>query len=193
MAILSFSIDDELKRELDVFCEKIGMDITNVFTIYAKRIVAEQRIPFDIFANVNSARTVPVVERSVAPVRIKVRVYNNTDIDSAVLSFVNFVLDNYGEDHIVSTAEIKEWCEQNCDTNPSSIIPTDYCYNRTNNGINQDGRVARPKFLEFVGRGRFRVLGKNYPYTGDMYARPRGYDEDIVVGHWKNGKFYTNG
>lgn len=189
MINVSFNIDDELKRELDAFCEKIGMDITNVFTIYAKRIVAEQRIPFDIFATVNSAKSVYPVERNVVSMRNK-KVYSSTDIDGAMTGFVNYVLDNLGADYIATTAEIKEWCEQNCDTNPASIIPSDYCYNRTNNGLNKEGRVYRPQLLEFVGRGRFRVLGKNYPYTGDMYARPRGYDEDIVVGHWENGKFF---
>jgi hypothetical protein len=38
-----------------------------------------------------------------------------------------------------------------------------------------------------LGRGKYKVLGENYPYTGFIYHRPKGKKVDEIVGEWKNG------
>ena len=66
-------------------------------------------------------------------------------------------------------------------TNPSSIIPSDYCYNRTNKG------AADKPLFEWLDDGQYRYLGEGYPYTGAVYSRPQGSGVDTVVGHWQEG------
>ncbi len=50
------------------------------------------------------------------------------------------------------------------ETNRSSIIPSDYCYNITNKGIPFDNHL-----FEHIEIGRYKVLGPNYKYNGDIY------------------------
>lgn len=53
MAQTSFSIrmDEDLKKEFSLLCDSIGMTMTTAFCVFAKKAVAEQRIPFDVTAN----------------------------------------------------------------------------------------------------------------------------------------------
>jgi DNA-damage-inducible protein J len=48
MAVVSVRLDDKTKRQLDDFCETIGLNTSSVFKMVAKKITREQRIPFDI-------------------------------------------------------------------------------------------------------------------------------------------------
>lgn len=46
--ILSIRMDKDLKRELGQFCEKVGLSISSVINMYARKVVDEQKIPFEI-------------------------------------------------------------------------------------------------------------------------------------------------
>lgn len=46
--ILSIRMDKDLKRELGQFCEKVGLSISSLINMYARKVVDEQRIPFEI-------------------------------------------------------------------------------------------------------------------------------------------------
>ena len=50
MAQATFSIrmDTELKKQLDELCADFGMSTSTIFTIFAKKVVRERRIPFEI-------------------------------------------------------------------------------------------------------------------------------------------------
>lgn len=74
--------------------------------------------------------------------------------------------------------------------NPSSIIPSDYCYNRINNGINFEKYLH---IFEYIDRSTYRYLGENYPFNGRIYHKPKGGNE-ILIGEWSNGeiKFDSN-
>lgn len=61
-------------------------------------------------------------------------------------------------------------------TNPTSVIPSDYCYNITNKGI-----PFKTHLFEFLGAGDYKCLGKNYPYSGDILWKGE------KVGEWENG------
>jgi hypothetical protein len=63
-----------------------------------------------------------------------------------------------------------------CGCKPGSVLPADRCYNRTNNGIPWKNS---PVFI-CEGRGLFRHVGPNYPYTGPVYHKPTGEPERIV-------------
>ena len=82
------------------------------------------------------------------------------------------------------TQEIRDLCWEKYRTNRTSVIPSDYCYNRTNEGITNEHR-----FLLYLQRGLYRYVGKDYPYNGPVYAKRRGEKEDIVVGNCRKGVF----
>ena len=66
-----------------------------------------------------------------------------------------------------------------------SILITDYCYNRYNNGL---GSFDGPHLFERLSSSRYRVLGENYPFTGPVYHKPQG-EKERIVGYWENGVF----
>lgn len=46
-ATLSVRMDPELKQDFDRVCDELGMSMTTAVTMLAKKMVREQRIPFD--------------------------------------------------------------------------------------------------------------------------------------------------
>ncbi len=49
-ATINLRIDADLKKELDSILHEMGMNITTAFTIFAKKVARERRIPFEITA-----------------------------------------------------------------------------------------------------------------------------------------------
>lgn len=47
-AVVNFRIDKKLKKQMEILCDKLGMSMTAAFTIFAKKMTNEQRIPFDV-------------------------------------------------------------------------------------------------------------------------------------------------
>ena len=79
-----------------------------------------------------------------------------------------------------STQELKKQISEKYHMNEGSVIPSDYCYNLVNDGINPD---QKPMLLEYLERGRYRCWGLNYPLNN----RPV-YHKNQVVGTCENGK-----
>ncbi|MCF0122336.1 MAG: type II toxin-antitoxin system RelB/DinJ family antitoxin [Lachnospiraceae bacterium] len=54
MAQATFSVrmDEGLKRQFDALCAEFGMNATTAFNVFAKAVVRERRIPFEIQAAV---------------------------------------------------------------------------------------------------------------------------------------------
>ena len=50
-ATISIRIDKQLKNEFDTICDNFGMNISTAFTIFAKKVVSERKIPFEITEN----------------------------------------------------------------------------------------------------------------------------------------------
>ncbi|MEW6185006.1 MAG: hypothetical protein AB1585_04610 [Thermodesulfobacteriota bacterium] len=85
---------------------------------------------------------------------------------------------------ILSAFEIKSLVEKRYGSNVSSVIPSDYCYNRINVGID----FKRHIFI-YMGGGNFKYVGEKFQYSGKIFFRPKGGDER-AVGEWDNGKYY---
>lgn len=47
-ALVNFRMDVAMKTELEKLCQELGMNMTTAFTIFAKKMIREQRIPFDV-------------------------------------------------------------------------------------------------------------------------------------------------
>ena len=61
------------------------------------------------------------------------------------------------------------------------IIPSDYCYNRVNNGIDIKKNIADHRCLfEYLGYNRYKYIGIGKSYSGNLYPKPQGEAERIV-------------
>jgi hypothetical protein len=87
---------------------------------------------------------------------------------------------------VFTTAEIKTLCHNIYGLNKTSVIPSDYCYNRTNNGINTNKNI-----LIYLGSGEYKYVGKSYNYEGWVFHREKSTKEDKIVGQWKSGVYIT--
>lgn len=47
-AVVNFRLDSDIKNTLEKFCDDVGLTISSLFTIFAKRVAREHRIPFEI-------------------------------------------------------------------------------------------------------------------------------------------------
>ena len=47
---INIRMDEDLKKQFDAFCSDIGMNMTTAFCVFAKTVVRERRIPFEISA-----------------------------------------------------------------------------------------------------------------------------------------------
>ena len=45
---ISIRMDDEMKRDFDRVCNELGINMTVGITILAKKMIREQRIPFEV-------------------------------------------------------------------------------------------------------------------------------------------------
>jgi DNA-damage-inducible protein J len=46
--LVNIRMDEDLKKSMEKTCRTLGMNITTAFTIFAKKVSREQRIPFDV-------------------------------------------------------------------------------------------------------------------------------------------------
>jgi len=46
--LVNIRMDEELKKSVERTCQALGMNMTTAFTIFAKKMSREQRIPFEV-------------------------------------------------------------------------------------------------------------------------------------------------
>lgn len=49
--LVNFRMDSELKKNMEIICDGIGMNLSTAFTIFAKRFVREHGMPFSVDAD----------------------------------------------------------------------------------------------------------------------------------------------
>lgn len=47
-AMVNFRMDEELKKSMEETCKDLGLSMTTAFTIFAKKVIREKRIPFEV-------------------------------------------------------------------------------------------------------------------------------------------------
>ena len=93
---------------------------------------------------------------------------------------IELLKDRKGE--IVTSIEVKNELKNKYGTNPSSILLSDFCYNRYNNGIEFN------KFLfRYISRSTYEYLGEKDLFTGLIYHKPFKHKDENIVGEWRNG------
>ncbi len=48
---VNFRMDADLKKSMEAVCEEMGLTMTAAFTIFAKKVSREKRIPFEVNAD----------------------------------------------------------------------------------------------------------------------------------------------
>lgn len=54
---INISMDSDLKQQFELFCEDMGMTMSTAFNIYARKVVREYRIPFEIGGEIPNLET----------------------------------------------------------------------------------------------------------------------------------------
>ena len=62
---VNIRMDEELKKQFDAFCSDVGMNMTTAFCIFAKTVVRERRIPFEIKADEPNEATYLAMDKTV--------------------------------------------------------------------------------------------------------------------------------
>ena len=104
-------------------------------------------------------------------------------INEKIEAAADDLIERFGVGHLVERKELLSLLQDTYQVKESSAMPSDYCYNRVNNGIS----LTKPTLFEYIGPGRYRCLGAGYPYNGPIYHRPSGAAGDIVIGFCKDG------
>ena len=63
---VNIRMDETTKRQFDAFCDEIGISVSAAFNLFAKTVVREQRIPFEITTEIPNQRTLAAIEAAEA-------------------------------------------------------------------------------------------------------------------------------
>ena len=78
---INIRMDEDLKHDFDTLCNALGLTMTAAFNVFAKTVVRQQRIPFEITMNTPNAETIAAIEE-VQQMKQKTsqgKVYKNVD------------------------------------------------------------------------------------------------------------------
>lgn len=91
------------------------------------------------------------------------------------------VLENR-KNEVLSRSELVALLQHKFRIKPERVIPSNYCYNRTNDGIKFNLHL-----FHYNSKNEYVYLGQDYPYCGFIYKRKKGTNTDVVVGDWIHG------
>lgn len=111
-------------------------------------------------------------------------------IKDKVSEVINEYVRYNGTNHIMTEDEIRELVAKKYDINKGSFQLTDYCYNLYNDGLRSNFELVYRMFQQIETKV-YRILGSDYPYTGEVYHTSQDKDTR-VEGVWIKGKFYKN-
>lgn len=59
---VSFRMDEDLKRNMEKVCAEMGLSMTTAFTIFAKKVVRDRCIPFEVSAFTPKEETIQAIQ-----------------------------------------------------------------------------------------------------------------------------------
>jgi DNA-damage-inducible protein J len=59
---INIRMDADLKREFDELCDDLGLTMTAAFNVFAKTMVRQQRIPFEVSMDIPNADTIEAIK-----------------------------------------------------------------------------------------------------------------------------------
>ena len=75
---ISVRIDDNLKKQFDNLCDELGLTMSTLITVFIKKTVREQGVPFAISLNDYNHNTQRVIEDTEKGIGLS-KVYDNVD------------------------------------------------------------------------------------------------------------------
>ena len=80
-ATINIRMDAELKEQFDLFCRQVGLSTSAAFNIFAKTVVREQRIPFEIGLKEPNSETIEAVKeiKDFKEKKTNLKAYTNVD------------------------------------------------------------------------------------------------------------------
>ena len=61
---VSIRMDENLKKQFDGLCNELGLNMTTAINIFAKTMVRQHRIPFEISLDTPNAETIAAMEEA---------------------------------------------------------------------------------------------------------------------------------
>ncbi len=49
--MINFRMDEDLKTQMEEVCKEMGISMSAAFTMFAKKVIRERRIPFEVSAD----------------------------------------------------------------------------------------------------------------------------------------------
>lgn len=59
---VNIRMDENLKQQFDRLCTELGLNMSTAFNIFARTMVRQQRIPFEVSLDVPNAETLAAIE-----------------------------------------------------------------------------------------------------------------------------------
>lgn len=67
---VNFKLDYDVKKSMEKACSDMGLSMSAAFTIFAKKVVRERRIPFEVSADpFYSAENIAMLEKRIADLK----------------------------------------------------------------------------------------------------------------------------
>ncbi len=145
-----------------------------------------------ITANISKKKNISFIKKSTIDEIQNIDNFKNTiysdkiSCNSQILNEIENYLSDIPIDTIIETGTFRENLSKIYNRPKDCYIPTDYCYDRFNDGINFE---SLPKFFIYLKRGQVRYVGRNYIYTGPVYHKRKGNKTEIEIGCCANGKY----
>ena len=111
----------------------------------------------------------------------------NNDYYRDVANFINNYIRKHPKDVHKSKAEIDKMISDAGIKIGSWDEPSDHCYNSVpDSGANKFAEEIH--LFEIIEKGKYKLLGENYPYNGLVFKKKQTPSETTMIGEWKNGK-----
>ena len=59
MVNVNIRMDNDLKEQFADFCDNIGLSMSSLFNVFAKKVVKEKKVPFDLAYNEDMWKLIP--------------------------------------------------------------------------------------------------------------------------------------
>ena len=109
MKLINIRMDEDLKKEMEIVCNDLGINITTAFTIFAKKLTREKRIPFSVsIDSFYSNKNIAALQNSIDEVKdgkVIMKTIEELEGFSQQLGIQNFELDEKLTEFLPSLAE----------------------------------------------------------------------------------------
>ena len=59
---INVRMDEDVKKGLEKFCSEVGLNVSVAVNMFAKAVIREQRLPFDVALNMPNAETKEAID-----------------------------------------------------------------------------------------------------------------------------------